>query len=48
MDQIDTGYHFEQFTGQMARSSYTCRGEIDLARIGLRVGDKLWNSFSWK
>src|SRR5262249_53255421 len=42
MDHFDTGHHFEQLTCDVTRRPAAGRCHIDLARIGLGVGDELW------
>jgi len=42
MDHFDTGHHFEQLAGDVARRPAAGRRHADFARIGLGVGDELW------
>ena len=41
--QIDAGHHLEQLAGHMQRRADAARAHVDLARIGLGVGDELRN-----
>ena len=43
MDHVDAGHHLEQFARQMARRSVAARRHVDLARVGLGIGDELGN-----
>jgi hypothetical protein len=38
-----TPVHFEQLAGYMSRESGAARRKIDLARIGLGIGNELWD-----
>ena len=40
---IDSGHKLEQFAGHMDRCAGTRRCHVDLARIGLGIGDELGN-----
>ena len=41
VDDVDTGLLLEQFAGEMMRRSDARRTELQLAGIGLGVGDQL-------
>ena len=43
VDHVDAGHHLEQFAGDMGRRSVAGRRHVDLARIGLGIGDELGN-----
>ena len=45
MHHVDAGHHLEQLADNMASTPNAARRHIDLARICLRIGDELWNSF---
>src|SRR5262245_49752383 len=45
MYQVDTGHHLEQLARDMGAAPVAGRGHVDLAWIGFRIGDKLWNGF---
>jgi hypothetical protein len=45
VDHVDAGHHPEQRTEQMIPGSNPGRRHVDFARIGLGVGNKLWNRF---
>src|SRR6516162_6829490 len=47
MSKINSGHHLEQFAGQLAGRTYTCRAHVDLAWIGFGVSNKLGDCFSW-
>jgi hypothetical protein len=46
VNNVDTGHHLEQLSAHMDRRSVARRREIDLARIGLGISDKLRNGLS--
>src|SRR5215831_18727235 len=41
--EVDSGHHLEQFTGNMVSGTDAGRRLVDLARIGLGVGNELGN-----
>ena len=43
VDHVDAGHHLEQLAGDMERTPGAARRHVDLARIGLGIGDKLGN-----
>ena len=43
VDHVDAGHHLEQLARQMARGPVAGRRHVDLARIGLGIGDELGN-----
>ena len=43
VDHVDAGHHLEQLAGHMVRASDAGRRQVDLARIGLGIGDELGN-----
>jgi len=43
VNQVDAGHHLEQLAGEMGGASDTTRRHVELARIGLDVGDELGN-----
>ena len=43
MDQVDAGHHPEQLAAEMGQVSGPARGQVDLAGIGLGIGDELGN-----
>ena len=46
-DHIDPGHHLEQLAGEMGRGAGPA-DHVDLAGIGLRIGDELGNGFRRK
>ena len=44
---VDAGHHLEQLADHMRAAPVARRGHVDLARIGLGVGDELGNGLSW-
>src|SRR5262249_35083535 len=47
MNHVDPGHHVEQLAHQMCAASDTDRRHVELARIGLAIGDELGNRLSW-
>jgi hypothetical protein len=47
-DQLNSGHRHEQFASQMNRASNAGCGHIDLAGIGLGIGDEVRDSFGRK
>ena len=43
VDHVDAGHHLEQLAGHMGRGPVAGRRHVDLARIGLGIGDELGN-----
>ena len=43
VNQVDAGHHLEQLAGDMWRAPVAGRRHVDLARIGLGIGDELGN-----
>ena len=43
MHHVDAGHHLEQLAGHMRRAPVAGRRHVDLARVGLGVGDELGN-----
>jgi hypothetical protein len=43
MNHVDPGHHLEQLARQMCAASDTNRRHVELARIGLAIGDELGN-----
>ena len=41
VDHVDAGHHLEQLAGDMERTPGAARRHVDLARIGLGIGDEL-------
>ena len=41
MNHVDAGHHLEQLAGHMGAGAGAGRRHVDLARIGLGVGDEL-------
>jgi hypothetical protein len=39
--QVDTSHHLEQLAHDMGAAPAAGRGHVDLARIGIRIGDEL-------
>src|SRR3981189_3533227 len=48
MNHDDTGHHLEQLAGEMLGGPVPARGIVDLARIGLGIGNELGNALGWK
>jgi hypothetical protein len=46
-DQVDSGHHLEQFAEDMGDGPVAGRCHVDLAGIGLGVGDELRDRLSW-
>ena len=42
---LDAGHHPEQLTRKMGQVSGSVRGQVDLAGVGLGMGDELGNGF---
>ncbi len=47
MNHVDTGHDLKQLAGDMLRGSVAGRRHVDLARIGLGVGNELGNGLGW-
>jgi hypothetical protein len=47
VDQVDTGHHLEPFAEDMGHGPAAGRSHVDLARIGLGVGDELRDRLGW-
>jgi hypothetical protein len=47
VDQVGTGHHLELFAEQMGRGPAAGRSHVDLARIGIGVGDELRDRVGW-
>ena len=47
MNHVDAGHDLEQLAGDVLRGPVAGRRHVDLARIGLGVGDELRNRFYW-
>jgi len=45
VDDVDAGHEFEQFRRDMGSGAVARRGEVELARIGLGIGDELGDGF---
>ena len=43
VNHVDAGHHLEQLAGHMGRGPDAGRRHVDLARIGLGIGDELGN-----
>src|SRR5262245_31490640 len=43
VDHVDAGHHIEELARNVRRRTDAGGCKIDLARIGLRVSDELWN-----
>ena len=43
VDHVDAGHHLEQLAGHMGRGPVAGRRHVELARIGLGIGDELGN-----
>jgi hypothetical protein len=41
IDHVDAGHYFEHLAVEMLRTAVAGRAQIDLSRIGLRIGDEL-------
>src|SRR5262249_32970597 len=48
VDQVDARHHLEPFAEDMGHGPAAGRSHVDLARIGLGVGDELRDSLGWK
>jgi hypothetical protein len=46
--ELDAGYHLEELAGDVAWAPGAGRAKIELARIGLGVGDEFRNCLGWK
>ena len=44
---VDAGHHLEQLAGDMDAAAVAGRRHVDLARIGLGIGDELGNGLGW-
>src|SRR5262249_7884875 len=47
VDQVDTGHHLEPFAEDMGHGPAAGRSHVDLARIGLGVGNELRERLGW-
>src|SRR5262249_43545840 len=47
MNRFDAGHYLEQFARHMAGTSDTTRRHVDLARVGLGIGNELRDRFEW-
>src|SRR5262249_6751398 len=47
VDQVDTGHHLEPFAEYVGHGPAAGRAHVDLARIGLGVGDELRDRLGW-
>ncbi len=45
--QVDASHHLEQFPGDMGCRANPARRHVDLARIGLRIGNEFGNRLRW-
>ena len=45
-DKVDAGHEFEQFAGNVGHAAIAGGSHIDLAGIGLRIGNELWGPYS--
>src|SRR5262249_62419737 len=47
VDQVDAGHHLEPFTEERGHGPAAGRSHVDLAGIGLGVGDELRDRLGW-
>jgi len=45
---VDIGHRLKQFAKHMVRTTSSGRSHVDLAGIGLGVGNEIRNAFGWK